>query len=188
MLSSMPQRRAMMRSSRENSRTSLARPSATMTTTTASTSDVSPRSLPVSRSCPSPPDTNSSSPAMSERSANVQPILAPPRIPGSAAGSVTVSIRRAPRAPIVRAARSIDGRHVAHRVLGRHGDRERGAEDDHELDGPARSGRTRGSRAEASRSTARSSGRGRSGRRSPSTRRERASAIPSGMPIASAIT
>ena len=38
----MPHRRAMTRSSRENSRTSLARPSATMTTTTARTSDVSP--------------------------------------------------------------------------------------------------------------------------------------------------
>ena len=89
--------------------TSLARPSATMTTTTARTSAVSPRSRPVSSSCPSPPETKSSSPAMSDRSANVQPIFAPPRMPGSAAGRVTVSMSLAPRAPIVRAARSIEG-------------------------------------------------------------------------------
>ncbi len=48
--SSTPQRRAIARSTGENSTASLVRPRATITTTTASTSAVSPRSRPVSRS------------------------------------------------------------------------------------------------------------------------------------------
>ena len=106
----------------------------TIATITAITRAMSPSSRPVARSCPRPPETKRSSPAISDRHAKVQPSRMPERIAGSAAGRITRRVqRRAARAHRPRRAH-VERRHVRHARLGGDGDGEQRAGDDDEQD------------------------------------------------------